>query len=416
MRCFMQQFFRGLMIAVVCAAFGMLINTSATAAQDGKQVWAFYFGWWTGDSWGDGRLIDRPAAPYDSRDGGAVGRQIDEAKGAGIDAFIMSWYGPKDNNLTHQVFNMLLDQANARGFRAAVALDMGGSYNGTTGEVIESLNYVINDRANHGGYLRYNGKPVIYFWNQGRFSAADWANIRAQVDPNHNTIWVAEGTNTGFLPTFDGLYLFNTAWSGNPGATASQWYNNTVAAGGWFYTPTVNPGWDESRMEGRANPTDPQDRGAGQFLANSWNGAANSGAGVILIVSWNEYFENSHIEPSQNFGATALDTLRPLVSAWKSSQPAPAMNAPAAPEAITSAEQSSGGAVTYAPYDKVRLRGGPSTATETLTSINYGETLQPIGRNADGQWLQVNYNGQTGWVAGWVGQVSGDVMSLPVTG
>ena len=59
---------------------------------------------------------------------------------------------------------------------------------------------------------------------------ADWQNIRAQVDPNRNTIWVAEGTNIGYLSVFDGLYLFNTAWAANPGSVATQWARRVASA------------------------------------------------------------------------------------------------------------------------------------------------------------------------------------------
>jgi len=159
---------------------------------------------------------------------------------------------------------------------------------------------------------------VIYFWNQGRFSLAQWQSIRQQIDPNRQTVWVMEGTATGLMPAFDGLYLFNTAWSNNPAATAAQWARRNTQAGGWFYTPTVLPGWDESALSGRTNPTSRRDRANGQFLTNSWNGAVSSGASIILIVSWNEYFENSHIEPSSVYGTQSLDTLRPLIAAWES--------------------------------------------------------------------------------------------------
>lgn len=474
---------RSIVVAVVAMVFiGALPAEQPTLAAE-RQVWAYYFGWYTGDSWGDGRLIDRPAAPYDSRDGGAVGRQIDEARGAGIDAFIMSWYGPKNDNLTHQVFNMLLDQSAARGFHAGVSLDLADpSYNASVDEVIQSLQYVIGDRANHPAYLRYEGKPVIYFWNQARYSAADWQNIRAQVDPGHNTIWVAEGTNTGFLPLFDGLYLFNTAWSSNPAGTAQQWLNSTLNAGGTFYTPTVLPGWDESRIEGRGNPTSPQDRSGGGFLSNSWNGAVSAGTGAILIVSWNEYLENSHIEPSQTFGASALDTLRPLIAAWKGGSVSVA-----APELVlpppTTGEQTltptvglnvrtgagvenaalgqinpgevyavrgeAGGwyqidfngaqgwvsaafvtvtagtapapaaapsGITFTATHNVRLRSAPSVDSATLATIAYQEVLQTIGRSSDNGWIQVNYNGGSGWVSAAFGNLSGDVNSLPISG
>jgi hypothetical protein len=397
-------------LIVVLAVLVLGAFALPASAQEPRQVWAFYFGWWTGESWGDGRLLDRPALPYDSRDGGAVGRQIDEARSAGIDAFVMGWYGPAGDNLTHQVFNSLLDQASARGFRAAASLDMHEpAFNANTGDVINSLSYLINDRANHPGYLRYNGKPVIYFWNQGRFSVADWRNIRNQVDPNRNTIWVAEGTSTAYIGVFDGLYLFNTAWAANPASVAQQWMRRVNQAGGTFYTPTVLPGWDEQALAaGRSNPTAPQDRAGGQFLTRSWNGAVSSGANVILIVSWNEYFENSHIEPSQAFGAAALDILRPLIAAWESGAPSPAGGAAGAPAGSPTG-------VTYAINSNLRLRNAPVSG-DVITSVPFNTVVDVVGRTADSSWVQVNFNGQSGWMSAGYGTFNGDLNAVPVTG
>lgn len=413
----MRTTIRVFVAALAVLLVGALGIQSQPALAQGRQVWAYYFGWYTGESWGDGRLTDRPANPYDSRDGGALGRQIDEAKSAGIDAFIVSWFGPKNDNLTNQNFNALLDQAAARGFSVGASLDMQeGGYNASGDEVMESLRYLINDRANHSAYLRYDGKPVIYFWNESRFSVQDWQNIRAQVDPNRSTIWVAEGASTKYIPVFDGLYLFNTAWAKNPAAVAAQWLRNVQKAGGWFYTPTVLPGWDESRIAGRTNPTDPQDRGGTNFLTNSWNGAAGSGANVILIVSWNEYFENSHIEPSQNFGTAALDTLRPLISAWESGQPSPA---PGAPQPAENAGGSPAGAptgITMTITNNVRFRSAPSTDAAIIGSLPFDTTVDTVGRSADGAWIQVNYQGQSGWVSSKFGHLSDDLNKLPVTG
>jgi hypothetical protein len=375
-----------LFIMLVCMGVTTTMPTSPAGAQSPRTVLAYYFGWYTGDSWNDGRLIDRPAQPYASTDAGAVGRQIDEARSAGIDGFVMSWFGPKGGNLTHIVFNSLLDQAAARGFAVAASVDMQqGDFNANTGEVLESLRYLIGDRVNHPAYYRYNGKPVIYFWNQGRFSVSEWRTMRGEVDPNRSTIWVMEGTNTGYLSVFDGLYLFNTAWARNPASTARQWRATTLNAGGTFYTPTVLPGWDESRIAGRSNPTSPQQRSGGAFLTNSWNGAVASGADVILIVSWNEYLENSHIEPSQQHGSAALDTLRPLIGAWKNGAP----NPPAAP-------QTSGGG-TLSPLSRVNVRAAASTGAQILGVIAPGETYTVIGQ-VEG-WYLIDYLGQQGYVA-----------------
>jgi hypothetical protein len=388
---------------------GSVFVVQPTSAQGSRQVWAYYFGWYTGESWNDGRLIDRPAEPYYSADGGVVSRQVDQAMSAGIDAFIMSWFGPRDNNLTHQTFNILLDVASSRGFRAAASVDMQeAGYNATTGDVLDSLRYLIGDRVNHPAYLRYDGKPVIYFWNQSRFSIAEWTDIRNQIDPNRNTIWVMEGTNTNYLSVFDGLYLFNTAW-GNSATVSNTWMSRTYNAGGTFYSPTVMPGWDESRIEGRTNPTDPQDRSAGRFLSASWNGAISSGANVMLIVSWNEYLENSHIEPSQNLGWQALDTLRPLISAWKGGGGAVASTAAGAPEGAPTG-------LTFDPDYNLRLRSAPNTESDVIDTIPYNVVVQVVGRTADNSWVQVNYNGASGWAAAWLGVISGDLNAVPVTG
>jgi hypothetical protein len=355
-----------------------------------RQVYAYYFGWHTPESWKDGRLMDHPKPLYNSQDDSTLDRHIKQAKDTGIDAFIMSWFGPKNNNLTHVVFNMLLDRAKLNGFAVGAALDMvDGGFNATPAEVIESLQYLLNDRANHPGYLRFNNKPVVYFWNQGRFSLDQWTQIRAQVDPNRNSIWVMEGTDTTLLKVFDGLYLFNVAWSSNFLSTASTWGSKMRAAGGWFYTPTAMPGWDESRLEGRTNPTTPKARANGAFLTNSWRGAVDSGSGIIMIVSWNEFLENSYIEPSETYGTQAIDTLKSLIFAWRNPTVKPAVQ----PTTTTSGTTQY---VTVINTDTLRVRQGPSTSTTQISSVKQGEKFKVLSKS--GEWYQITANGVTGWV------------------
>ena len=177
---------RKVFLIIVSLLIALTAVNFASAQTENRQVYAYYFGWWTSDSWNNSRLIDKPAQLYDSRDAGTIGRQIDQAKSAGIDAFIMSWYGPKNGNLTSQVFNMLLDQASARGFKAAASVDMAdANYNSTSAEVLDSLRYLIGDRANHPAYLRYAGKPVIYFWNEGRFGLGQYPRAGRSRSQHH---------------------------------------------------------------------------------------------------------------------------------------------------------------------------------------------------------------------------------------
>ena len=72
--------------------------------------------------------------------------------------------------------------------------------------------------------------------------------------------------------------------------------------------------------------------------------------------------------------------------------------------------------VTVTTQDFVSLRTGPGKQFERVAVIDPGVTLVAVGRSVAGDWIQVDYNGQRGWVsAGWVTWY-GDVASLPVDG
>jgi len=381
-----------------------LFSFSTVSSQDNRQVWAFYMGFWAGaDSWNwqADVLDDYPAiGAYDSRDPGVAGTQIDQAKSAGIDAFVVSWFGLEDGVTTTNTLNNMLDRAGERGFQVGAAVDIFSSeFNRSRDALVNSLNWLVYDRSNHPAYLRYNGKPVIFFAFQNRagFSVAEWQEIRNQVDPNRNTIWIAEGISGCCIygGAMDGMYAFNIAWANGSSGRYSSERNAALNAGGSMYVPMVHPGWDESKIaarEGRPNPTSPRGRADGQFLANSFNGAVASGADVIMIGSWNEYIENSHIEPSQLYGTQSLDTLRPLIATWKGNAPPADTSAPTVP-----ANEPAPGTPTLNSTVNLNVRPQPSTDGDPIGRISPSTAYAIVGEQAG--WYAINYNGQTGWVS-----------------
>ncbi|NWG16400.1 MAG: SH3 domain-containing protein [Chloroflexi bacterium] len=65
----------------------------------------------------------------------------------------------------------------------------------------------------------------------------------------------------------------------------------------------------------------------------------------------------------------------------------------------------------------LRMRAAPDTTSAILASIPHNTTVTATGRSADGRWLQVTYQGQTGWIAAQYGRArGGDILGLPVTG
>jgi uncharacterized protein YraI len=369
-------------------------------AQEERRVWAFYMGFWAGGSswdWQANVLDDYPSiGRYDSRDPGVAGTQIDQAKSAGIDGFVVSWYGTADQQTTTPVLNNMLDRASERGFQVGAAIDaFSPNFNNNRDGLIASLNYLVYDRANHPAYLRYQGKAVIFFAFQNNlgYSAAEWQEIRNAVDPNRNTFWVAEGVNACCIygGAMDAMYAFNLAWANGSSGTYSSQRASALNAGASFYIPTIHPGWDESRIaarDSRPNPTSARGRNNGQFLANSFAGATASGANIILVGTWNEFMENSHIEPSNLYGTNALDTLRPLVANWKGSAtpttnaaaPAVADNAPAVQANTT-----------------VNVRAGAGTGFDILGQISPG-SWYPLIRQ-EGSWYVISFNGGEGFVS-----------------
>ncbi len=91
--------------------------------------------------------------------------------------------------------------------------------------------------------------------------------------------------------------------------------------------------------------------------------------------------------------------------------PPDAAAAPAALQAIGDDAPALAGGVTAITSGALRMRSGPGTNYAHLLSLPAGTTVPVSARRGD--WLQVTYNGTTGWVAGWYCRVSGDLASVP---
>jgi len=326
------------LICLVC--LNVILASTAlpvAQAQNERLVLAFYYAWYDQATWSSGQLSDRPALLYDSRDRATIQRHVAQAKSAGIDAFVQSWYGPLGglNNMTESNFAALLDVSAQSGFRAAVDFEVTSPFFGSAGDAQTALATLLSGHARHPAYLKVNGKPVVFFWRQQRFGVDDWAAIRNQVDPNHASIWIAEGTDPSYLRVFDGIHWYSVAWSADPVSSlvnyAGKVRKTAQDLGGLrYWVAPVMPGYDDTQLRGAQAGGFVRPRANGDYYRATFAGATESGADWLIVTSFNEWPEGTMIEPSVAYGDAYLDLTRELAAAYRTgivAAPAPAQMA-----------------------------------------------------------------------------------------
>lgn len=397
----------------------LFLAPSQTSAAQPPRVFAFYYAWFDEQSWSPAHVADIPAETYVSSDANAVSRQIDQASGAGIDSFVVSWLGP--GNPTDERFRTMLDIAGGKGFSATI--DFEANRYASREALVNALAYVRDRLEPHGAFARINGKPVLFFWREQVRSVDDWAAIRKQIDPNHDQIWIAEGVNIAYQRVFDGHHLYSIAWASDVNYTLNDWSKRVRRAGAdKYWVATVMPGYDDTRTA-RADKF-ARARNGGDFYRATWNAALATRPDMVVITSFNEWVEGSMIEPSVTYGNLYLDLTREYAAQFKSSPPPSveekmALGATPAPPPtrVPTWTPTAGAAATRGPSptptatpiefaayrttESLRVRAGPGTSFDMLGKLPRDFVLDVLGRSQDSQWLAIAYPdfGSLGWIS-----------------
>jgi len=316
------------LLVAIFMLFGLLappasfqVEAAPPQQANSKLVLAFYYTWYSAGDFAKGQMSDTPVTPYNSVDGATIERHVREAKGAGIDGFIAAWAGM--GTPTDQIFGRLLDTAAAQGFKVALHVET-NSLPG--GDVAGQVQAAVAKYANHPAYLRWNNKPMLFFWSpQTVGPASAWRVLRQRIDPSSSQVWSVDTTEMSYLDAFDSIHLFSAGkWNASTDTSkvSAQFRENVDAynkAHGTtrMWAAGVIPGWDESRVQPpRSNARVVARRDGAEYEAN-WRGAIASKPDLITITSYNEWFEGTQIEPSTGYGNRYLDITKTQTSLWK---------------------------------------------------------------------------------------------------
>jgi glycosyl hydrolase family 99 len=304
-------------------------SAEAAPAQAGEvPVFAYYYIWFNPTSWQRAK-VDYPMLGRYSSDEREVMRQhIEWAKQAGINGFIVSWKSTETNN---RRLARMIEVAEAERFKLAVI------YQGLDFErrplpperIAQDLDLFTRHFAKSKAFNAYE-KPVMIWSGTWRFSREE---IDSVVTPRRNRLLIlaSEKDNRGYGRIADLVDGNAYYWSSvNPDTHPDyvgrlQQMEELIHARRGLWIAPAAPGFDARLVGG----TSVVDRKNGDTLRAEYDAALSASPDAIGLISWNEFSENSHIEPSLRYGSRYLEVLAdirgakaPRVEIFDSSEPA----------------------------------------------------------------------------------------------
>jgi hypothetical protein len=278
-------------------------------------VLAHFYIWFNASSWNRAK-VDYPAVGRYSSDQVSVMRsQVAQAKAAGIDGFIVSW---KSTDVLNSRLAALRTVASDAGFKLAVtyqALDFNRNPL-PAAQVRDDLVHLADTYADDPVFHVLGDKPVVAISGTWHYSVDE---LRSIVEPvaSRLTILATERNPADYervAPAVAGdLYYWSSADPETTRGYREKLFKmaDVVRQHCGIWVAPVTPGFD-ARLVGGHSVVDRRD---GATLRRSWEAALATVPDMIGVISWNEWSENTYLEPSVKYGSRDLDVLADLTGA-----------------------------------------------------------------------------------------------------
>ncbi|WP_406044837.1 hypothetical protein OG799_10445 [Micromonospora sp. NBC_00898] len=293
------------------AEVGHRRDTPPPSAAAPVPVLAYYYIWFNPTSWNRAKIDYPLLGRYSSDDTEIMRRHVRMAKTAGINGFLVSW---KHTPQLDERLAKLVEVAREEKFRLGIVYQ-GLDFSRTPlafDTVRTDLSYFATRYATDPVFDIF-GRPVVVWTGSDRFTAAQIqqtiAGVRGKllVLGNAKSLEDVESSE-GAL---DGQAYY---WSsvdpvaGASGRKLAEMSRAVHQRGGLWVAP-VTPGFDARLVGGKREVP----RREGDTLRASFTAARLSQPDALGVISWNEFSENTHIEPSERFGAADINVLADLL-------------------------------------------------------------------------------------------------------
>jgi hypothetical protein len=285
-------------------------------------------------SYSGNQLVDVPAAPlglYNQDDPATTKAHVEQAASAGIDGFVVSWSGtgapnqaPSSRDFNNRL-DLLVAAVNAHNQHATRHFGLMLGYQGLDNardprplpKMRNDLDYFTQRYTTNAAFQvpQYGSKPIAMLLDSRRIPTKELHDL---LQPYRSTLTLIGDEHgvadwqRGVADIFDGDGWY---WS------AENPYTNTHASTTltklstilhdqhkiWF--APISPGYNKANfgIGGTCVP-----RNGSSTLQTIFETNAKSHPDGWMLISWNEFFENTYVEPSVRFGNTYLEAIRSL--------------------------------------------------------------------------------------------------------
>jgi hypothetical protein len=349
-------------LASGCAVGSPVGSGSAGGPPAGKPpVYVHYYLWWTPQHWSDklGPSYPMSASPlplpgtlgpdgcsasanysgatitdipteglYDQNDPSTFDRHIATAAAAGVRGFTVSWQGtgsatqdPSSSGYNKRL-DLLVGRVNAYNathavpFNLALGLSAFGNYSRPSSEVLGDLAYFSARYGSNPAFSnQFSPKPLAMILASRKYTGSQVADLGNAfgsklflISDDTNNSW---GAQQQYFSGASWYWSSQNPYSNPQSGSQVQALGNQVHAGHKLWFAPFAPGFNDQLL-GHPSCT-PRD--GSSTLARIWSMNQQSRPDAWFGISWNEFVENTYLQPSKAFGSQQLDTLRQLIAA-----------------------------------------------------------------------------------------------------